>query len=737
MSWITALWSMLIGACVAMALPHLLVGLWRRRGAHLYFVLAAMAVIGIAVGELAMMRAATVEQFARTQQWAHLAVFLLVVGLVGFVWLHFGTARRWLGFTVIATRFVALLINFAFPPSLNFRQITALQQVPFLGESVSLPIGVFNPWTHMSELSSLLLLVFVIDASIRSWRQGTRVERRRAVTIGGSVTVFILIAAGLASLTTRQIIQVPYFISFPFAAILAAMAFELGADLLRAGQVARELAVSEASLHQSEERNALAAETAQLGVWELNPETNQVWISDKVRALFHFGPGDWVTHAKFQERVHPDDRATRQALIQQAIETKGGYEAEFRVVLPDGTVRWMGGRTRCIIGPDDRCRLLGISMDVTKRKQAEDLFRLATEAAPSGIVMVNDQGCILLVNAHVEELFGYRRDELIGQAVEVLVPDRFKAGHPEHRGSFFAAPEPRVMGAGRDLFGRRKDGTEFPLEIDLSPIETPEGILVLATVVDIATRKAGETEARHRREQVELLSRVSLLGQMTASLAHELNQPLTAIVSNANAGMRYIDKGDLDAGQLHEILADVADDGRRAHEIVQGVRSAIKKGTAIRGRINLNDVVETVTHILQQDAAAHSCAVQTSLEAGLPPIDGDPTQIQQVLINLVRNAFDAMRNTPPSRRTVHIATETISDGIVSLGVRDFGMGIPDVARDRLFEQFYTTKAEGLGMGLAIAQSIIAAHGGRIAAENVEGGGARFAFHLPASVEETE
>ena len=214
---------MLIGACLAMALPHLLVGLWQRRGAHLYFVLAAVAVIGIAVGELAMMRADTVEQFARAQQRAHLAVFVLTVALVGYVWLQLGSARRWLALTAIAARFVALLINFAFPPSLNFREITALRQVRFLGENVSLPIGVFNPWTYLGELSSVLLLVFVLDASIRSWRHGTAIDRQRAVTIGGSVTIFLLLAAGVAALTNRQIIEGPYLVSFPFAAILAAI----------------------------------------------------------------------------------------------------------------------------------------------------------------------------------------------------------------------------------------------------------------------------------------------------------------------------------------------------------------------------------------------------------------------------------------------------------------------------------------------------------------------------------
>ena len=238
-------------------------------------------------------------------------------------------------------------------------------------------------------------------------------------------------------------------------------------------------------------------------------------------------------------------------------------------------------------------------------------------------------------------------------------------------------------------------------------------LLILANVVDISARKAAEEDARRRREQVELLGRVSLLGEMTASLAHELNQPLTAIVNNATAAMQYIEQGRLVPEQLLEILTDVVGDGRRAYDIMHNVRNAIKKGTAIRGRINLNDVVKAVTHMVYPDATAYFCKVEMSLEQNLPAIEGDPTQIQQVLINLVRNAFDAMRDTPPGGRKVEIATNHNGDGTICVAVRDYGSGISEPTRERLFEHFFTTKEEGLGMGLAIVRSIVEAHGGSI------------------------
>ena len=171
-------------------------------------------------------------------------------------------------------------------------------------------------------------------------------------------------------------------------------------------------------------------------------------------------------------------------------------------------------------------------------------------------------------------------------------------------------------------------------------------------------------------------------------------------------------------------------DGRRACDVMYNVRSAIKKGSAIRGQINLNDVVKAVTHMVQPDAAAHLCKIQTSLAGDLPPIEGDPIQIQQAVINLVRNAFDAIRDVPPSRRVVEIATDYNGDGAIGVAVRDYGSGISEATRERLFEQFFTTKDEGLGMGLAIVRSIIETHGGTVAVENADGGGARFYFRLP-------
>jgi len=859
MSWVTVIWSISAGACLTLAFLQFVVW-WKdppAARANLVFAIGAVAVAVFAGLELVLMQAATPAQWDTIVRWIHVPAWVLIVSIVAFVRLYLNAGRQWLAWTVVAVRTLALILNFAISPNINYRKVTALRHMPFLGEPVSVPVGVPNPWMLVAQFSLLLLVIFVVDATITVWRRG---NRRQALVVGGSIVLLVILASAQAMAMTWGILATPLTVSLFYLILVAAMAYELSYDLIRAAQVNRQLEAIQATLreseqrfrivadaapvliwmssvdklctffnkhwleftgrsleqelgngwrdgvhpndlqrldtykaayearkplimqyrlrrndgeyrwisdhgvprydadgafvgyigscvdvtdllrqqralHQFEERVTLAAEAAQLGVWEFDANTEKMWVSDKVRNIFQFPEGGEISYREFQKRVHPDDRVARDRAFRRAIEARGSYETEYRIVLPDGTIRWIGGRARFVgDGKGTPIRLLGVSMDITERKQAEELFELATEASPSGTILVDHQGRIVLVNAHIEELFGYTRDELIGKPVELLLPERFLASHATDGANFFITPEARSMGADRQLFARRKDGSECPVEIGLNPIQTPHGALVLANVVDISARLAAEEIARRSREQVERLSRVSLLGEMTASLAHELNQPLAAIVNNATAATHYLNQGRLNEEQLREILNDVVADGRRAYDIMRNVRSAIKKGSAIRGRVNLNHVANAVRHMVQPDAAAQLCKIKMSLSADIPPIQGDPTQIQQVLLNLVRNAFDAMRDATPSRRTVEIATAPDGDDTICLAVRDYGPGISEAARERLFEQFFTTRNEGLGMGLAIVRSIVEAHGGTIAAENADGGGARFHVRLPITEE---
>jgi len=271
----------------------------------------------------------------------------------------------------------------------------------------------------------------------------------------------------------------------------------------------------------------------------------------------------------------------------------------------------------------------------------------------------------------------------------------------------------------------------------LNPIQTPQGILVLAMVNDVSERKKAVEQARKTRDEIDRLSRISLLGEMTGSIAHELNQPLSGIISNASAGQRFIDRGCVDAAELREILGDIVADGRRASEVIRHIRNTIKNGAAMRECINMNDVIGRVAHMVQPDTVAHSCELEISLAKDLPVVEADPIQIQQVLINLITNACDAMEKVPVGQRKVRIATEGNGAGSLRVTVRDQGQGVSAEVREHLFDQFFTTKEEGLGMGLAIVRSIIESHGGKIDVENANGSGACFYFTLPTTMGATK
>jgi len=492
---------------------------------------------------------------------------------------------------------------------------------------------------------------------------------------------------------------------------------------------------AEAALRASEERMNLAAEAANLAMWEWDVLKDEIWMTDKGRALFGFEPDQPVDYAVLTEQVYPEDRAARDAAIKRALETRGEYAMEYRVPLPDGTLRWIGTRGHCMdVGNSKGIRLLGVSMDVTAQKQAQERFRLVVEASPNGILLVNAQGHIVLVNACVEKLFGYGREEFIGQRVELLVPERFRGEHPAHRAGFHAAPAARAMGAGRELFARRKDGTEFPVEIGISPIQSPEGTLVLSVIVDITERKQGEAEARQHREELAHLSRVAIMGEMAGSLAHELGQPLGAIVTNAGTALRLLARDRLSGEQLREVLQDIVADGRRASEVIHTIKGMGRKEEGARQLLHLNDVIAEVLRLMRSDALAHDCTVLTELHPAVPKVEANLVQLQEVFLNLIVNAFEASKEVPRVQRRVIIRTERDGDGAVRACVRDFGTGLPAEKPERVFDRFFSTKREGMGIGLFIARAIVVAHGGTLYAENAEGGGAQFWLRLPASKE---
>src|SRR5437762_4365532 len=280
MSWVTLLWSMDAALCFTLAGICLLVWSRQREGwVHLLFSCSAVAAGVIALLELTSMRAETTAQYGALLRWAHLPVWIVIVSVLWFVRFYLRAGRAWLAWSVCSLRTLALVLNFLFTPNLNYREITSLRHLSWWGgETVSAPVGVPNPWTLVGQLSVLLLLIFLVDATITVWRRG---DRRRALIVGGSAISFITLALGQSALVIWGIIESPFFISFPYLGIVAAMGYELSYDLLRGAQLAKQFQASEAALHESETRIKLATNAANLGLWVWNIRNDELWVTAK------------------------------------------------------------------------------------------------------------------------------------------------------------------------------------------------------------------------------------------------------------------------------------------------------------------------------------------------------------------------------------------------------------------------------------------------------------------------
>jgi PAS domain S-box-containing protein len=390
--------------------------------------------------------------------------------------------------------------------------------------------------------------------------------------------------------------------------------------------------------------------------------------------------------------------------------------------------------------------IVGVALaarDITDRKQAEDRFRLVVESAPNGLVLADASGAIVLVNAETERLFGYRREQLIGQPVELLVPAELREVHVKHREQFHAHPSTRRMGAGRDLFGRRADGTEFPVEVGLNPLHTPAGTFVLGTIVDITARKEAEDDNSKLESRLRQSEKLEAIGQLAGGVAHDFNNILTAIlgyVETAEASLQG--GGPLPTSDLLLYMDQIKKSSLWAADLTRRLLAFGRRQVSQPRPFNLNESMRTVEPMLRR-LMPENVTVTLSLAEDLHAVIADPSQMEQVIINLVVNARDAM----PTGGKIMIRTDNIDldDAYTTLHpearpgpyaamiISDVGCGMDPQTLERIFDPFFTTKevGHGTGMGLSTVYGIVKQAQGQVTVYSELGKGTTFKVFLPA------
>ena len=361
-------------------------------------------------------------------------------------------------------------------------------------------------------------------------------------------------------------------------------------------------------------------------------------------------------------------------------------------------------------------------------RESEERYRNVVETQTELICRYLPDSTLTFVNDAYCRYFGRSRDELVGSPFIVLIPEPERAAALKHIESIGC----RQHGETYDHQVVRPDGSIGWQQWTDHAIRDVEGSVVELQGIgrDITDLKAADMEVEQRRKEVTHLTRVAILGELSGALAHELNQPLTAILSNAQAAQRLLARDPADLAVVGEILDDIVTDDLRAGEVITRLRALLKKGEASFHPLDVNDVATEVLALARSELIERHATVDTRLAPGLPSVRGDRVQLQQVMLNLLLNACEAMSARTPAQRTLTVSTALDGSGLLLISIADRGSGIPPDAADRLFEPFFTTKSQGLGLGLSICRSIIDAHGGRLWADNNADQGATFTFALP-------
>jgi len=361
-------------------------------------------------------------------------------------------------------------------------------------------------------------------------------------------------------------------------------------------------------------------------------------------------------------------------------------------------------------------------------------FDALLNAAVDAVVVIDDAGHILRFNQAAVTMFGYSAAEVLGRPLALLMAPDMARGHQGFVERYKRTGRQNIIGFGREVAARRRDGSLFPATLSVGEAHSPRGRRFVGLIRDLTAQKEAEEEALRHRDQMLHASRLTTMGEMAAAIAHEINQPLSAIATYTAACQRLLDQGPDARDDIIAALREIGGQAHRAGQIIQRMRNFTRSRETHRRLVAFDEMLEEIRPLAELDARANRVELRIVIAPDLPLVNVDGVQIQQVILNLLRNGVDAMADAPEADRLLSLQATLTDDDELQVEISDRGPGVTERAREGLFTPFFTTKVTGMGMGLAISRSIITAHGGKLDYMNNSDVGATFYFTLPAALE---